>query len=46
MSHRKPKGEKYPQTNVTYRPDQAEKVKQLQATRRLSAIFQEAIDAA
>jgi hypothetical protein len=46
MSEKKAPEKKYPQVNVTLRPDQAEKVKRLQAARRLSSIFQDAVDAA
>lgn len=40
------KKEKYLVVAITIRPDQAEKVRTLQALRKMSAVCQEAIDAA
>ena len=42
----KPEGEKALRTQISYRPDQAEKVQALADQKRLSTICQEAIDAA
>ena len=44
MTHKKPFSEKYKTVQVTYRPDQEEKVKKLQASRLLSKLFQDALD--
>lgn len=44
MTAQKPASQKYPVVQVTYRPDQKEKVKALQAKRMLSKVFQEALD--
>ena len=46
VSKKKPAGEKYPQVNVTHRPDQTEKVRRLQKEGKLSGVFQAALDAA
>ena len=44
MSRPKLAAEKALRTHISYRPDQAAKVRQLQAEKRLSAICQAAID--
>jgi hypothetical protein len=45
MTLKKSPAEKYRMVQVTYRPDQEEKVRALQKGRNLSKIFQEALDA-
>lgn len=42
----KSSSEKFPKIHATIRPDQVAKANRLKAERRLSAIFQAAIDAA
>jgi hypothetical protein len=44
MTQRKDAKDKYPRVNVTYRPDQREKVELLKKNKRLSEKFQEALD--
>jgi len=45
MTAKKDVTEKYRVAQVTYRPDQENKVLALQKERKLSTVFQEAIDA-
>lgn len=44
MTQKKDAKDKYPRVNVTFRPDQKDKVDLLKKNKRLSEKFQEALD--